>query len=1297
MAKGQPFFSSKETRLNLEPSFPRSTIAIRLPANGAANHSARTPQRRILHGIDLPTADDESSFAKRNLASASSIYFRQNKKHPRSFLWRVLDDGKVLSIQSVDLSKSSDQERDAALTLRLTFSSPIRPGGVCFADSADREPFSVFVLTASNDLYTLTLRPDFFRKSSATENNVEDWCKTYLSTSFSFRHPHRLLVKDPSTLLISIHDGGLLRLTRAPDDDGSSWTETFFSEGGWSSSFRSLIPWQGNQTVRYGNANLHLTTATSLVFSPPGSHNAQDHVFTASINHMIKGWNLSTGKICANKDLLGQERQPHDMLKYSIDPGQTNLLKVINQQLRGNRDHYYLVSYSPLGSGQFKFWAVGDGLQSDLDLQDLFPDKVFEPPAPSSEIWSMAQFEIVTTAEPGILTIKILWKNNTVYRLHSLEFDLMRVSEDWFNPWVATATETLRDEVLPHVSSAEAEDPTDKWCDYMFYPGRYTEATLATSLSIYEQNLNISRDSSSKRNKSIKELVCMSVGSSVSLGKSMEGGMDYHRYQVDTEHQWRRFYRIVTEIDKQRGEATALAIDEALDLSWIVAVDGIAAIRDCNETEILWHNRSNLISSPDVASHINTDSTLAQYQPDAVLKMAGLIQAAADFRTCFSDDLVHSCNSILQSEIWQDPSQTVPVRIRMFYERCDFAAHITDDDFDQLMTSIDKIGGQKALNTFLIESVVATIAQEKQLTASDVTLTIFGERAIVKGAQEIICLNSSILYNLLMLVVFMISEDDPDDRQLTGLDGSLVYVELLHLLKEYSVLQWLGKTACSEPQDGQTEDLGKAKSADIFRSNAPVTRSSSLLQYPWVRNWNPQWVQPRRSMAMLLTQSIKHVLADIGLSQSDNYNQQVMWLQRTLLRRGQLELAASFLRYQPNTAWSAYFKGRFYLATRDFVSAGFHFKKASFNLANREGALLAVNGTDDILNSTDGEFFDAGLPKYYSHIVALYEKEGAFSHVADFARIGLQSVFSSAQDDSNKSVRTELLNRLFIASINTCCFDSAYSALLQYTDKTLQRSALTHLVSKLCSSSNPNFHEHLLRLPFLHLQPEVDALLAHKCHTTLSLHSSPPYHQILYAWRLQRGDYRGAAEVLHDRLQRLKLVHDSRDGLGALTQTYLALINTLAVVGENEAWILAGGEEGGGGLGFSASSSKSLGQPSNGVSTKPGSSLLSSKGSGPGPASTTRKRRIVTINEIRKEYQAELDRVAMIENDRYAFTAMVDDEEEERERNGDIFGQAAGADAPKGKNAIGWGQDLIMGEASGVGAPGGGEVDGLVL
>ena len=134
----------------------------------------------------------------------------------------------------------------------------------------------------------------------------------------------------------------------------------------------------------------------------------------------------------------------------------------------------------------------------------------------------------------------------------------------------------------------------------------------------------------------------------------------------------------------------------------------------------------------------------------------------------------------------------------------------------------------------------------------------------------------------------------------------------------------------------------------------------------------------------------------------------------------------------------------------------------------------------------------------------------------------------------------------------------------------------------------------LLDLPFsAELAADADAALLSLAKRSLASTSSAtkPHHQILYAFRTQRGDFRGAAEILYEHLERLRhsgsqQYQDPEDETAL--QAYLLLINTLACCGEGEGWLLA--------------------EPIEGVHQ------------------AGEKRKLVTLEEVRRDYSAELDR-----------------------------------------------------------------------
>lgn len=215
-----PLYAYKETRLDLDPATQGSTVNIRLPAHGALSWPGKTSQKRS-HVSEIPITEDEATFKQRYLAAAGSIYHRTHHKSPRSFLWRVLENEKVLSIRAVDISKQK-KTAEANLTLRLSFPHAIVPSCIAFSDSKEHDVLSVFVLTTSKQLYTLNLRPDHFRRPSSTEDNVGDWCKSYSSSGLTITAVHRLVALSADVVLLSLINGGLLRLSKTSGGDGKS-------------------------------------------------------------------------------------------------------------------------------------------------------------------------------------------------------------------------------------------------------------------------------------------------------------------------------------------------------------------------------------------------------------------------------------------------------------------------------------------------------------------------------------------------------------------------------------------------------------------------------------------------------------------------------------------------------------------------------------------------------------------------------------------------------------------------------------------------------------------------------------------------------------------------------------------------------------------------------------------------------------------------------------------------------------------------------------------------------------------
>lgn len=268
-----------------------------------------------------------------------------------------------------------------------------------------------------------------------------------------------------------------------------------------------------------------------------------------------------------------------------------------------------------------------------------------------------------------------------------------------------------------------------------------------------------------------------------------------------------------------------------------------------------------------------------------------------------------------------------------------------------------------------------------------------------------------------------------------------------------------------------------------------------------------------------------------------------------------------------------------------------------------------------LLDDVEKKLLNSGPANYYAHIVSLFDRHKAFSYVIDFARLSLQ--FARAADA--KIIRTEMASRLFTAATSISRFEMAHATLLSMQDRALQHSCLRRLVERMCETSQTS---ELIALPFSGLQEEVDDILFQKCRATAEVVRGVPYHKILYAWRITHNDYRGAAAVLHDRLRKLRRAGGEADrhmvaGADvldtAVTRQFLMLINALSCVDPKQAWIAVevGDDDGDAG---------------------------DEKRGGGG------KRKVVTLAELRRQYQAELDRVAAIQNNQFGLAAEDEDD-----------------------------------------------------
>jgi nuclear pore complex protein Nup160 len=678
------------------------------------------------------------------------------------------------------------------------------------------------------------------------------------------------------------------------------------------------LPIRGNKVVKFGRINMDYSAAICAQVSSLGLGDAS-FLFTVCVDHRMRVWNPETGHILHTVDILGQERNPQELGKWTIDPTQANLIRIIEL----GPGQALCVTFSPIGTGEFKFWRVVAKTDSDISVQDAFPKNRFVPDAPSlSDAWTLADFRISEPDEVG-MQLWMLWKNNTTYRVQKLELTLT----DMAASWRAGCDAVYFDSNLPSAEASGPCDPTDvteKWLQIIFSPGRFTRCTLETALAIYERGLGKSRKTPAKTGSSLPEAICSVLACTASLDRSPSGGLDYDQFRSSNETHWRRFYRLVVELNKRRGEAVSLVLDSESGTTWVVCADFVSIIRDCSALERLYHN----LSKPD------------DDQRDA----ATLISTGLSFLDVLPDNILQICNSVLRPELFEDSTRTDLERVQHFSDKAAFWRGLTEEDCTPV---VDNLGQNfSLLSPELYEQLFDLVTSEESIGRSvHHPLTEFGRKLAVKATQDSLELLRKVCFSQLLLLVHMEFEFEHEaDALHHRLDVGTIYRRLIDVLRRLELLQWLSRSEISVPLRMETAAAGPGAQSSLSRKESGDTQVITALEGSVGHLLGVGDVKSE-TFASGLTGIVTNLCSpesDVEVSPAH--------IQCFLLKQNRPDLAFELTPFSDPNPFSTYVQGRVFLALKDVHSAAIHFRKAAIGLS-KSGRLSCFQGRLRLLTS----------------------------------------------------------------------------------------------------------------------------------------------------------------------------------------------------------------------------------------------------------------------------------------------------------------------------------------------------------
>ncbi|XP_070763459.1 nuclear pore complex protein Nup160 [Enoplosus armatus] len=241
---------------------------------------------------------------------------------------------------------------------------------------------------------------------------------------------------------------------------------------------------------------------------------------------------------------------------------------------------------------------------------------------------------------------------------------------------------------------------------------------------------------------------------------------------------------------------------------------------------------------------------------------------------------------------------------------------------------------------------------------------------------------------------------------------------------------------------------------------------------------------------------------------------------------------------QVNIGSCRFMLGQCYLANGEGQKALQCFQEAATEV-EKEEFLMRLTGTEE------EEAASTPRLQYYNKVLRLLEDVGLPELVIQLASLAI----TEAVNDVNS--QAALWTRIFKHHLDLGHNSEAYEALTQNPDCSMQLDCLRQLVVVLCERSQL---QDLVQFSYVNLHDEVVSIIESRARgLDLLAHN---YYELLYAFHINRHNYRKAGTVMFEFGMRLGREVRTRLGLQKQVNCYLAALNCLRLIRPEYAWIV---------------------------------------------------------------------------------------------------------------------------------------------
>ncbi|PLW49745.1 hypothetical protein PCASD_01568 [Puccinia coronata f. sp. avenae] len=767
------------------------------------------------------------------------------------------------------------------------------------------------------------------------------------------------------------------------------------------------------------------------------------------------------------------------------------------------------------------------------------------------------------------------------------------------------------DELLANNPSSSV---TQVFIDHLFRPGHFSFSDLEYAMDTYECTLEV-EEIDNGLYETLQEKICALVGSNIKLEISSHTGVpmieDYHR---NLRIEWLKFATMCAEsrasslwpielaldadrqqvfVNGRRSITTLVLIDTASLLSQLVQSV------NCGETPPLLNQQvSGIDQFHPLLSNLNNRLDLVSLVSAIDCLISGL--SHGQVIKPLEDDLAQAVRRPMKFSM-------VEFAEELFNRRLD--PFINDTLHAKISEKLERINGLELAFQMLwnILSTSELVRSGPDQGGDGDSVTTLSQMLLSDYLVNALEKRFELTRNTLIFLIYFYDQDISAES--FGDFASLIS-QYLVTFQQSIMSRWICRQCAKIPGElafevedklvdkllelhvsNRNEIVGHPEGVMITDANSSISTMSSLLLTKFIPELNARLKLPGSlaeagSLFLEQTGLFKNLsrLSDQELStiRLIHTEPRIIQLGHFFLKVGLVSLALELAQMLPDAGCGIEFlKGLAYLKSGLIEEAENCFLKAPSAICDDNFEVDDQSGLRLILP----EAARKSLTDYYSYVVTLFEPVGADQSVAKFCQLAIDSHQDSLLDDDEddnddddedeeeeeedkekdkdkdldreglQELVLQLWVKLFKACLNLCLWDDAYQALINIPSLESQHDCLRSLVSHMCEA---NEVDRLIHFTWLGLQTEFEKTISFRARNSDPL-VPPNYFAILYAYHMNRADYRSAAIAMYQHGRKIGDISLKGGAFQFLMtqqcQSYLAAINALSLVPEKHAWI----------------------------------------------------------------------------------------------------------------------------------------------